>query len=219
MNNSPYRLALIALACFALLGCSKKSDLVGSWRANMEGKNEITLNKDGTASAVVDTAILFGRAKSELQGSWKLLDGDRLLLEFNAGGVRTSEVSRFELVDGDLVLTRSDTGRSMRYTRVTEPDSSDSQNSSGKNSASGDEEQIRRNLRQIAAAADQFFLETGTETATYNQLTAYFKPLKSVSGEKYDGLVIRRDQPFQVTTADGRVILHSSHITEKNIHQ
>lgn len=212
MNHSLSFLVLIATACFALTGCSKKSDLVGSWRANMEGENVITLNKDGSASAEVDTAILFGRAKSDLQGTWKVLDGDRLLLEFNAGGARTSEVSQFELINGDLVLTRSDTGRSMRYTRVANADSShtNAQSNSDKGSATGSEEQINKNLRQIAAAADQFFLETGTESATYEQLTAYFKPLKPVLGENYAGLVVRRDQPFHVTTADGRVFSHGA---------
>ncbi len=68
--------------------------------------------------------------------------------------------------------------------------------------------QIRRNLRLLIAAADQFMLETRSDHATYDVLVGprnYVKQMPPVQGEDYTSLVIRADtRKLSVTTADGR---------------
>ena len=65
---------------------------------------------------------------------------------------------------------------------------------------------VTRNLRQIAAAADQFYLENGESRTTLAQLvgpTKYIKELRSVDGEDYGTLVLRQGVTLSVTTASG----------------
>ena len=72
-------------------------------------------------------------------------------------------------------------------------------------------EQHRRamlsNLRQIAAAADQYFLEHGTNRTTLAEIvgpTKYIKALNPVDGEDYSQLVLTQGSPgFTVTTVNG----------------
>ncbi|MCW5548873.1 MAG: SUMF1/EgtB/PvdO family nonheme iron enzyme [Opitutaceae bacterium] len=68
---------------------------------------------------------------------------------------------------------------------------------------------IGRNLRQLSAAADQFFLENGVYEVTVDKLVGpgrnhYIKQLPSAAGEDYSRLgVLRQGQPISVTTPDG----------------
>jgi len=76
---------------------------------------------------------------------------------------------------------------------------------------SPEQEQIIRkavlnNLRMIAAASDQFYLENGTNQTTLAQLvgpTKYIKELRSVDGENYGTLVLRQGVNLSVTTTSG----------------
>jgi type IV pilus assembly protein PilA len=59
------------------------------------------------------------------------------------------------------------------------------------------ENTIKNNLRQIAAAADQYFLEKGVTTAAIADLynandttNSYIKSLKPVAGESYTGMSV-----------------------------
>ena len=68
---------------------------------------------------------------------------------------------------------------------------------------------VLNNLRQLAAAADQHYLETGTTTATYDQLvgpTRYIKSLKPVAGENYRTIRFQLGRPISVRLRDGRVV-------------
>ena len=68
---------------------------------------------------------------------------------------------------------------------------------------------ILNNLRQLAAAADQFFLENGVSRATYDDLvgpTKYVKKIVPQDGEDYQNLQFVQGKPFQVTTSQGYVI-------------
>jgi hypothetical protein len=74
-------------------------------------------------------------------------------------------------------------------------------------------QQIRKavlnNLRMIAAASDQFYLEYGTNQTTLAQLvgpTKYIKELRSVDGEDYGTLVLRQGVNLSVTTASGVMV-------------
>ncbi|MES2694973.1 MAG: hypothetical protein V4773_15990 [Verrucomicrobiota bacterium] len=74
---------------------------------------------------------------------------------------------------------------------------------------SSQEKAITNNLRQLAAAADQHFLETGTTTATYNDIvgpTKYVKSIQSVMGENYRQMRFVQGQPLAVRLPDGRMI-------------
>ena len=66
---------------------------------------------------------------------------------------------------------------------------------------------VAENLRQLAAAAAQFYSETGADAATLGDLVGPGKPLEqleSVAGESYTNIVMRRDTPgVAVTTPDG----------------
>jgi hypothetical protein len=76
---------------------------------------------------------------------------------------------------------------------------------------SPEQEQIIRktvlnNLRQIAAASDQFYLENGKSQTTLAEIvgpTKYIKELRSVDGEDYGTLVLRQGVTLSVTTASG----------------
>ena len=71
---------------------------------------------------------------------------------------------------------------------------------------------VTRNLRQIAAAADQFYLENGESRTTLAQLvgpTKYIKELRSVDGEDYGTLVLRQGVNLSVTTASGVTVSYT----------
>ena len=68
---------------------------------------------------------------------------------------------------------------------------------------------VLNNLRQLSAAADQHYLETGTRTATYDQLvgpTRYIKVIHPVAGENYRALRFEQGQTLRVRMANGRTI-------------
>jgi type IV pilus assembly protein PilA len=67
---------------------------------------------------------------------------------------------------------------------------------------------VTNNLRQLAAAADQYFLENGvTEVRATELYGTYLDPLKPVAGENYDKLVLRSGQPIRVLLRNGTEIV------------
>ena len=75
------------------------------------------------------------------------------------------------------------------------------------------EKAVMNNLRQLAAAADQHYLESGTTTATYDQLVGpqkYIKALNPVAGENYRALRFQRGQPIRVRLQDGKTVQYPS---------
>jgi hypothetical protein len=71
-------------------------------------------------------------------------------------------------------------------------------------------ESITKNLRMLAAARDQFFIEHGVAIGTYTQVAGNLRPggLKSVAGEDYRIAELRLGQPLSVRTSDGRVVTY-----------
>ena len=71
---------------------------------------------------------------------------------------------------------------------------------------------IMNNLRQIGAAADQYYLEHGTNHATIADLVGegkYIRELKSVDGEDYGQLTLTQgNMSFSVTTAGGVTVAY-----------
>ena len=74
------------------------------------------------------------------------------------------------------------------------------------------EKAIINNLRQLSAAADQYMLETGKDSAVYSQLVGpgndkYIRALNPVAGEDYTRLVIKTStKQLEVTTQSGQTI-------------
>jgi hypothetical protein len=71
------------------------------------------------------------------------------------------------------------------------------------------EKAILNNLRQISAAADQYFLENGVAEVELAQLIGpekYIRNIVSVAGEKYDGMKIQQGQEIYVVTKEGKRI-------------
>lgn len=63
------------------------------------------------------------------------------------------------------------------------------------------EKAVRNNLRQLAAAADQYYLENGVTMASYNDLVGpgkYLKAIKPVAGENYQSIVFKQGTPLRV---------------------
>ncbi|HEX2853130.1 MAG TPA: LysM domain-containing protein [Opitutaceae bacterium] len=72
-------------------------------------------------------------------------------------------------------------------------------------------EAIRNNLRQIAAAADQYRMETGKSSVSVAELVGpekYIKQLNPVAGENYAGLQLTGSEAaaLRVTTSTGVVV-------------
>jgi hypothetical protein len=68
---------------------------------------------------------------------------------------------------------------------------------------------ILNNLRQLSAAADQFYLENGVDKTTFDELvgrTKYVKEIKAVDGEDYRGLRFAQGKKIEVTTQQGYII-------------
>jgi type IV pilus assembly protein PilA len=66
---------------------------------------------------------------------------------------------------------------------------------------SSQEKAVLNNLRQLAAAADQYYLETNKTSATYDDLvgpTKYIQAIKPVAGENYRTLIFKQDAPLRV---------------------
>lgn len=65
---------------------------------------------------------------------------------------------------------------------------------------------ILNNLRMLAAAADQFYLENGVATVTYDQLvgpTKYVKQINVQDGENYRAIEFKQGKVMEVTTSGG----------------
>jgi hypothetical protein len=65
---------------------------------------------------------------------------------------------------------------------------------------------ILNNLRQLAAAADQFYLENGKNQTTLGELvgqTKYVRELVVADGENYGQIVFAQGKPLTVTTVGG----------------
>jgi type IV pilus assembly protein PilA len=71
------------------------------------------------------------------------------------------------------------------------------------------EKAVLNNLRQLAAAADQFYLENGARAASFNDLVGpnrYIRTVVSVMGEDYRPLRFAQGQPLVLRLPDGRVL-------------
>ncbi len=80
--------------------------------------------------------------------------------------------------------------------------------------AASQEKAVLNNLRQLAAARDQYFLETGKTSCTYSDLVGagadkYIRELKPVAGEDYTRLSFRQGEALRVKLSSGKVVEYS----------
>jgi hypothetical protein len=71
------------------------------------------------------------------------------------------------------------------------------------------ERAVLNNLRQLCAAADQFYLENGKTSVTYDELvgpTKYVKAIVPQDGENYRSIVFAQGKKMSVTTSGGQTI-------------
>ncbi|HVS51848.1 MAG TPA: hypothetical protein VHD62_05780 [Opitutaceae bacterium] len=71
------------------------------------------------------------------------------------------------------------------------------------------EKAVMNNLRQLAAAADQYYLEHGVTSVTYDQIVGpnrYVRVIQPVAGENYRSLIFVQGRPLRVQLADGRTV-------------
>ncbi len=74
------------------------------------------------------------------------------------------------------------------------------------------EKTVMNNLRQLAAATDQYCLENGVTTATYDQLVGpdkYVRRITPVAGENYRSLVFKQGEPLSVQLLSGQVVTYT----------
>jgi type IV pilus assembly protein PilA len=74
------------------------------------------------------------------------------------------------------------------------------------------EKTIKNNLRQLSAAAQQYYLETGNTNATYDDLVGpgrFIRELKPVAGENYRSIIFKNGAPVRLTLPDGRTFQHN----------
>lgn len=80
--------------------------------------------------------------------------------------------------------------------------------------AASQQKAVLNNLRQLGAAADQYFLENGKRVCGYRDLVGtgpnhYIRELKPVAGEDYTTLLFRQGQPqITVTLKDGKTVTY-----------
>ncbi len=74
------------------------------------------------------------------------------------------------------------------------------------------EKAVTNNLRQLAAAAQQYMLEKGESSVTTEQLVGegkYISTLPSVAGESYEGMIITSETTeLSITLPDGRTVTY-----------
>ncbi len=67
---------------------------------------------------------------------------------------------------------------------------------------------VLNNLRQLSAAADQYYLEQGVDQVKFTQLVGkepnkYIKELKALDGEDYSKIELKQGKPMKVKTKSG----------------
>ncbi|MDB6167094.1 MAG: type pilus biosis protein [Lacunisphaera sp.] len=68
---------------------------------------------------------------------------------------------------------------------------------------------VLNNLRQLAAAADQFYLENGVSRASYDDLVGakkYVREVLPVDGENYRSIQFQQGNKIETTTSQGYLI-------------
>lgn len=112
------------------------------------------------------------------------------------------KVTAYDAKTGQLTLTKDNQTRILTLTKATVQAAQASPVTPEQQKA------LMNNLRQLSAAADQYFLEQGVSRVEIAKLVGttpekYIKEIKPVAGETYTGLVIEQGKPIRIKTAGG----------------
>jgi hypothetical protein len=193
---------LAASLIFVLIagcGLGKKDPLVGVWKTS-EGASTIfmTLRADGTFALTSSNA----KETSDVFGRWKMKDETTVI--FNSYASETAfEISVVSVGKDELNIRSTILGPSVLSFKLVSDTPQGPTNAEkfaatpeGAKQISSEAERNRidktvlNNLRQLSAAADQFYLETGATSAKYSDLvgpepTKYVKSITSAANEIY----------------------------------
>jgi uncharacterized protein (TIGR03066 family) len=98
MNN--FLRILITFLIIVLSSCSQglEDRIVGKWQELSEKPNSIEFFDDGKV-------LITG--KSSVEGTWKVLDGERIQMSIFISGVKLSEIMTIEFIDDKIIATNS----------------------------------------------------------------------------------------------------------------
>jgi hypothetical protein len=118
------------------------------------------------------------------------------------------KVTAYDTATESATLTKDGTELRLRLNAATVKDAAaDSAFSPAASPPAEVTRAVLNNLRQISAAADQYYLETGRNSVTLVELVGpekYIKQLKPVDGESYEGLELKLGSGvLKVTTTHG----------------
>ncbi len=194
-----WRLAVVSAVSLVILGCTKSDPLVGTWR-DERGGGLITLRGDGsyviTSSTPQGSEDRFGTYRNE---------GQRLIFRQYHGSPRT-DIFPLEIIavgESEMNLRSGLGGRVEHFVRVSRSPAPVSAEEALARTPEGmaanrkkDEDSwaritdraILNNVRQLAAAADQYYLENAVTTVSRDGLigpNAYMNGLNKVEQEEY----------------------------------
>lgn len=110
------------------------------------------------------------------------------------------KVTAYDAKTGQLTLTKDNQTRILTLSKATV------QAAQATPVTPEQQKSIMNNLRQLSAAADQYFLEQGVDKVDASKLigpNAYIRELKPVAGESYTGFIIEQGKPVRIKTAGG----------------
>lgn len=168
-----------------------------------QGDMVMTLMKDGSIQGPMGIVLTKKQSDRKAQPENSYAKAEGSLAE--KAGMAASPLVRQGIVQ---TFRRDSNGRLINL--GAEP------SSSGSGQALPGDVEVKRivlnNLRQLSAAADQFYLENGVSTANYDQLvgpTKYVREIRSADGEDYRTLVFKQGRELLVTTRTGLTIRYA----------
>ena len=175
-----YRLNLLGLA-LGLLGLALSS--TARAQANDLELQGVTISQNKTEALLVQ--------KSTGAGRWVAVGQTYAGHTLTSYDAQTGQLTLTTKDKKTLILTLKTSSVLMAKTTPATPE---------------DKKAILNNLRQLRAAADQYFLENGVNKVDAGKLigpNAYIKALKSVAGETYTGFIIEQGKPTRIKTSGG----------------
>lgn len=227
--------AFTSLLILALVACSKQpSGLVGVWKSGEQGmfstQMVLTLNKDGTGVFVAGYGIFGG---DNAQVRWKYEKQKLILTDAKGAEDSLTVVSQSET---DLVLQAQGSGTLLSFRRISDAGSASVDlgksvgASAGRAAVSSQTKEtdkrkapetkteqqlgeIKKNIRQLSSAVDQYALEQGVRYVSYEDVVGAGKAIPSitpVSGEDYRSIIFRAGDDYSVEAAGGDFLIKAS---------
>ena len=210
-----YLKIFLLLGTLPVLSVGSEIDLVGEWAIAPSGQKTTAIMKFLDDGTVVNTT-------ADGYGSYQFLDDGRLMIEFPDAII----LGHPKMIEGKIMLNgtiSTSQPLSLSFSAVTDDKVEAAKASQREIKSAMDEymeamERVRKtsqekmiinNLRQLASAAQQYMLETGSKSASYADIVGedkYIRGLEPANGETYEGMEINyKDTEISVKDADGQV--------------